>query len=237
MSRSSVKITETLTLRRIDPVDMFRRYLAGEFKNTTIPKDKIKLSSSFVNLNQKIGTDRNSKIYRFSDKTNSGQLIVTTNHENYQYKKDINDGKTREKPKSKCSWCRRKIEGQSISIVVAMEINSVTNEVLFHGEDNFDKFGCALAVLRRIYSCHHMFRDPKYMDAEQLLHCLYYRMYPNKIGTRIKESHDWRLLDINNGPLTSDEYDSEQFGYVEMANVILLPFKRQYVKLKLQTKN
>ena len=229
-------MTETLMLRRIDPVDMLRRYLAGEFKNVKIPKDKVKISSNFVNLNQRIGTDQTSKIYRFSDKINSGQLVITTNHENYQYKKDTMEGKKTNTLKAECLWCRRKIKGKPIGIVVAMEINNMTNETIFHTEDNFDTFGCALAVLKRIYSCHYMYKDPKYMDAEQLLHCLYYRMHPNKVGERIREANDWRLLDINNGPLTTDQYDSDQFGYMEMPNVILLPFKRQYVKLTLKNK-
>ena len=236
MSRSAIKMTETLMLRRIDPVDMLRRYLTGEFKKVEIPKDKVKLSSAFVNLNQRIGTDQTSRIYRFSDKINSGQLIVTTNHNNYQYHKDISEGGKVDKLKSYCFWCRREIKGKPIGIVVSMEINSATNEAVFYIEDDYDNFACAFAGLKRFNGCHHMYRDPKYMDAEQLLHCLYYRMYPDKIGTRIKEALDWRLLNINGGPLSNEEYDSDQIEYVEMPNVILPPSKRQYVKLTLPIK-
>ncbi len=233
MSRSVIKITETLMLRRIDPVDMLCRYMAGEFKNVLIPKDKVRLSSAFVNLNQKIGTDQTSKIYRFSDKNNSGQLLVTTNHNNYQHKKDIDNG-VNIKRQIFCNWCRREIKNKSIGIVTAMEVNTTTNEAIFYTENDFDKFGCAFATLKRFNSCHKMYKDPKYMDAEQLLHCLYYRMYPTKVGTRIKEAHDWRLLDINGGPLSNDEYDSIHNEYVEIPNIIILPFKRQYVKLSIK---
>ena len=88
MSRNTIKKTENLMLRRIDPVLMYRRYISGEFRNVKIPKSKITISTAFVNLNNKIGVDQNSESYRFNDKTNSSQVIVTTNHEQYSYSKE-----------------------------------------------------------------------------------------------------------------------------------------------------
>ena len=85
MSKSAIKITETLMLRRIDPVEMYRRYLTGEFSKLSIPENKVDTSSAFINLNSRIGSDQTAKIYRFNDKTNSGQIIVTTNHDQYHY--------------------------------------------------------------------------------------------------------------------------------------------------------
>ena len=236
MSRSAIKITETLMLRRINPVDILRQYLSGDFRNTTIPKNKVKFSSSFINLNQRIGTDQTSEMYRFSDKTNSGQVVVTTNHGNYQYAKDKNENKDAKKPVVYCLWSKRKIKGESIGIPIVMETNRYTNDVVFYTEDTYYNFACAFAGLKRLYSCHHMYKDPRYMDAEQLLHCMYYRMYPNKVGTRIKEAKDWRLLNTNGGPLSSEEYDSEEVEYVEVPGMVLLPVKRQYIRLTLPNK-
>lgn len=237
MSRSAIKITETLMLRRIDPVLMLRRYLAGEFRQVSIPKEKVKFSTAFVNLNQKIGSDQTSEVYRFNDKTNSGQIIVTTNHEQYKYCKEISTGNNEteisEKPIPYCGWCKREIKHKPIGIPISMEVDRHTNNVVFNVEDTYDKFGCALAALKRIYSCHHRYRDPKYMDAEQLLHTMYHKMYPDKIGTRIKEANDWRLPKLNGGPLDDDEYDSGQYEYVEIPNLVLSPVKRQYIRLNL----
>lgn len=39
------------------------------------------------------------------------------------------------------------------------------------------------------------------------------------------------------GPLTEEEYDSEQHGYIQIPNVVIIPTKRQYVKLTLPKKN
>lgn len=221
-------------LRRIDPVLMLRRYLAGEFRQVSVPKGKVKFSTAFVNLNQKIGSDQTSEVYRFNDKTNSGQIIVTTNHEQYKYSKETSNGNTDiDKPIPYCGWCRREIKHRPIGIPVLMEVDRHTGTVSFNVEDTYDKFGCALAALKRIYSCHHMYKDPKYMDAEQLLHTMYHKMYPDKIGTRIKEANDWRLCKFNGGPLTDDEFDSEQYEYVQIPNLVLVPVKRQYIKLNL----
>ena len=233
MSRSAIKITETLMLRRIDPVLMLRRYLAGEFAKVAIPKDKVNMSSSFINLNQRIGNDQTAKIYRFNDKTNFGQIIVTTNHEQYQY---VKDNKNSDKPRAWCLWSKREIKGEPIGIPIAMETDRHTNKVTFLTEDTYRNFGCALAGLKRLYSCHRNYKDPLYMDAEQLLHCMYYRMHTDKTGTRIIEAKDWRLLDINGGPLTEEEYDAEQYSYVQIPNVAINPVKRQYIKLTLPKK-
>jgi len=231
MSRT-IKINETLMLRRIDPVIMLRRYLAGEFKNVKIPAAKVNVSSSFINLNQRIGTDQTSQTYRFSDKTNSGQIIVTTNHEQYKYSKDKAESKSTNRPLAHCRWCRREIKTTPLGIPISMELNSNTNNVRFNVEDTYDTFGCAFASLKRIYTCHYMYKDPLYMDAEQLLHCMFYRMYPDKRGIRINEANDWRLLESNGGPLSDSEYDSDKYVYVTTPSIILAPVKRQYVKLR-----
>jgi len=222
-------------LRRVDPVDMLKKYLAGEFIKTEIPTDKVSISS-FANLNQRIGNDANSKIYRFNDKTNVGQIVVTTNHDQYSYTKDIIDGKQPVKGKTWCKWSKREITGESIGIPIAMEIDRNSNKITFYVEDTYYNFSCAMAGLKRLYSCHRNYKDPLYMDAEQMLHCYYYRLYPDRIGTRINEAKDWRLLDINGGPLTDEEYDSEQCSYIQIPNVVIIPIKRQYVKLALPKK-
>lgn len=229
---TNIKISETLMLRRIDPVNLLNRYLAGDFSNVKIPNDKIDISSNFINLNQRIGNDQTSKIYRFNDKSNCGQTVVTTNHNQYNYVKNTMENKNPIKSTTWCLWSKRKIEGTPIGIPIVMEIDK-QNKVTFQTEDTYANFGCALAGLKRLYSCHRNYKDPLYMDAEQLLHCMYYRMYPDKLGTRIVEAKDWRLLDINGGPLTEEEYDSDQYGYIPIPNVVTIPIKRQYIKLAL----
>ena len=236
MSRNPIKISDNLLLRRIDPVIMLRRYLAGDFKTLTPPKSKITLSKTFTNLSQRIGADQTSEIYRFNDKTNSGQVIVTTNHEQYHYAKEGKDAGGKE-PIAYCDWCKRIINTKAIGIPISMEIDKSNNTTVFHIEDTYDTFGCALMALKEIYLCHYMYKDPLYMDAEQMLHCMYHKMHPDKIGTRIKPAKHWKLLKINKGPMNDEEFDNDQCEYVQLPNIILVPIKRQYVKLVLGKKN
>lgn len=235
MSNAAIKITESLMLRRVDPVDMLKKYLAGEFVRTEIPAEKVSMSS-FVNVDHRIGNDTNAKIYRLTDKTNVGQVIVTTNHDQYSYAKNISDGKQPVKRKNWCLWSKREINEESVGIPVAMEIDRYNNKITFYVEDAYYNFECAIAGLKRLYSCHRNYKDPLYMDAEQMLHCMYYRLYPDRIGTRINEAKDWRLLDINGGPLTEEEYDSDQHKYIQLPNVVIIPIKRQYIKLTVPKK-
>lgn len=237
MSKSIIKTIKTITLRRIDPVSFLRRYLAGEFVNVKIPVKKIKISS-FVNLNQKIGTDQTSEIYKFRNKTNSGQMIVTTNHKNFHSKTSQSSNssqnqKTQITPViNYCIWCRRLIKDQPIGIPVSMEHNRKTKETVFYVEDSYCGFSCALAGLKRLRSCHRLYKDPMYMDADQMLHLMYHKAHQTKKGTRIVEAKNWRLLDINGGPLSDSEYDNKSIKYTELSNLVLSSVKRQYIKLK-----
>lgn len=211
MSGNVIKISETLMLRRIDPIVMLTRYLAGDFKSLKIPTSKVAISSAFINLNQSVGINSTSEIFKFNDKTNAGQLVITTNHNQYKYYKEKNEGKNPPKPISLCGWCRRNIKNAPIGIPTSMTISN--NMVIFDVEDTYDTFGCALAALKKIYGCHRIHKDPLYIDAEQLLHCLYFKMYPEKQDTRIREAPDWRLLKINGGPFEDSEYDSDRYEY------------------------
>lgn len=236
MSRNSIKITDTLMLRRIDPVSMIKGYLAGDFKKLGMPQTKVTMSSAFVNLGQRVGTDSSSEIYRFNDKTNQGQLIITTNHEQYKHAKEQSEGKNTEPSVVNCKWCNRLIKGPTLGIPISMSVNKHTSEVRFNIIDFHHSFECALATLKRRYSTFRMYKDPLLMDAEQMLHCMYYKMHPKKKGTRIREALDPDLLVNNNGPLTEDEWESDQHTYISVPNVVLVPVKKQYIKLTLGKK-
>ena len=223
-------------LRRIDPVSMIKGYLAGDFKTLSMPQTKVTMSSAFVNLGQRVGSDSSSEIYRFNDKTNQGQLIITTNHEQYKYAKDISEGKESLQPNSNCKWCRRLISDRPIGIPVSMAVDKHSGEVRFNVIEPHHSFECTLATLKHRYSCFRMYKDPLFMDAEQMLHCMYYKMYPDKKGTRIREALDPDLLVHNDGPLTEEEWDSDQHTYVNVPNVVLVPVKKQYIKLTLGKK-
>ncbi len=234
MSKTVIKISENLMLRRVDPNAIYEAYVKGQYKNLKIPQAKVKVVSTFMDISKKIGNDPSYEVYRLTDKSNTSHVIVTTGHSQYQSALTHSE----DKAIKCCKWCRRKIEGPSLGIPVIMDIDTRTNKVTFGllDKDHFDRFECMFAVLKRKYSCHHMYKDPLYTDAEQMAHCMYYRMYPNKIGTRIKEANDWDLLHSNGGPLSDEEFDSNTHTYVEIPNLITVPVKKQYIKLNIVKK-
>lgn len=230
---SIVKITESFMLRRIDPVDILRKYLAGQFKNKKIPEKSVTISNTFVSLGKSLGTNPSSESYRLADKTNTGKVIVTTNHKTYQYEKDKNENRSTERPKVLCQYCKRLLTKDHPGIPIEMEVNERTGNAKFYVDGSFCHFGCAYASLKREIGVSKCYRDPLYMDSEQMLYCLYYRVHPDKRGSRINESPDWRLLDENGGPLSSKDFDAGTCEYVKIPQATLLPAKKQYIRLVL----
>lgn len=227
MSINTIKITENLTLRRIESDKILNNYVNGNYVSLTFPSKKINIITSTININKRLGKNSESEMYKFNNKSNNSNIIVTTNHENYK-----NDPNT----KSFCKWCRKEITGQGIGIPISIDVNEQTGDIVVHCIDKCDTFECALALLKRIYGCNYVYKDPLYKDSDTLLHYVYHLMHPDKINERIKEAKDWSLLDINGGPLTSEEWESSKYEYVSVQGLVLSPVKRQYMKLSVTIK-
>lgn len=226
MSKTIVKIPETFILRSIDPIDILSKYLKGEYKTLKIPTKKVK--NKFLTTGKNIGTNPSYEIYRLLDKSNTHQTIFTTNHNLYNHYSNVIKHKKSDRPLLKCTYCRRDIKGEYVGLPVSMEMDK--EHVSFFTEGYYCHFGCAYANLKRVIPVSRIHRDPLYMDAEQLLHCMYHKLYPNE-PRNIVEAPDWRLCRSNGGPLTDEEFDSKTYKYVAINNVAMLPVKRQYMKL------
>ena len=117
-----------------------------------------------------------------------------------------------------------------VGLPVAMEING--DHVTFTVVDSFCDFGCAFSFLKRQLCLSREYRGPLYMNSEQMLYSMYYRMHPDKVGERIVEKPDWDLLRENGGPLTDEEFDGISAHYVPITSVITVTGKKQYLKVK-----
>ena len=217
-------------LRRVDPVDLLTRYLRGEYKNLMIPGQKVKITSG-VRMGKVLGSDASAEIFKLSSKHNNGNVIVTTNHSNFKYFKDLSENKDTIKPNLRCLHCKRIVQNNSVGIPV--EVDHSNNKLRFQVVGVYCHFGCAYADLKRTLGITRIYRDPLYSNSEQLLYALYYSMYPDKKGEKIKESPDWRLLDENCGPLTSEQFDSGTYSYIHVPSIITIPTKVQHIRLKI----
>jgi len=228
-NKAIVRVSENFTIRKIDPKIITQRFFKGEYKDRTLTENKIKTTNGSIKLGKDVGQKITSEVFQFKDRNNNYQTIYTTNHSLYKY---VSENST-EIPILKCKYCKRDKLKNPIGLPIAMEIEKNGN-VIFYTIDVYCDFGCAFSFLKRKNSENRFYRNSLYMNAEQLLYCLFYRIYPDKIGKKIKSKVDWDLLRENGGSLTNEEFDSESFEYMPIPSVIMLPTKRQYIKLNVK---
>ena len=242
-----LKITESFSLRKIDPKVIARKFFVGDYANRGLPENKIRGSVSVVKIGKDIGNDKNSEVFSYKDKNNNNQIIYTTNHALYKYvmdcqsskDKDARDTKDQTKenpPILKCKYCKRGGMRRPIGLPIKMEKRvdkKKGEEITFHVVDSFCDFGCAFSYLKRRTTISRLYRGTLFANAEQLLHIFYYRVYPDRIGESIREKPDWDLLRDNGGPLTNEEFDANASEYIPVPSIILQPSKQQYVKMNI----
>ena len=215
-------IKESFMLRRIIPKNLALEYFKGKFLNRQLPKNKIKTSTNFVKMGKEIGRNSDYEVYRFIDKTNNPQTILTTNHTSYAQKPAVNT-------LIRCRYCMRNNMKNPVGIPVSMEITD--SKVIFACVDPCCDFGCTFSYLKRLNLQTRFYKGPLYSNAEQLLLCLYYRIHPDRKGEHIKEKPDFDLLKSNGGPLTDEEFDKGSAKYISIPNITILPAKKQFIKL------
>ena len=239
-------ITPTFLLKGIDPINVLSEYIGGKYNNTKTTNSKPNIGKSVtpISVVPKYGTSSEDQIYIFKDKSNINQTVVTTNHEAYTRVKAYYNGDglqksqiigTDEGPEiaKECVWCRSEIKTEALGIPISIEIlqDRETHEkaYVFHidGNDDYCCFECCFSGFKRLNPASVIFRDPLYMDSEQMLKFMYSCVYPK--GAPLREAQDYRLLKRNNGPLTEKEFFSETHSYVRTPNIILLPAKIEYL--------
>jgi hypothetical protein len=231
-----LKITESFSLRKIDPKVIARKFFQGDYQNRGLPDTKIRGSVSVVKIGKEIGNDKNSEVFSYKDKNNNNQIIYTTNHALYKYvMENTKDQNIKENPPIlKCKYCKRGGMKRPIGLPIKMEKKSEKkDDITFHVVDSFCDFGCAFSYLKRRTGTHRLYRGTLFANAEQLLHIFYYRVFPDRVGESILEKPEWDLLRDNGGPLTNEEFDANASTYIPVPSIILQPAKQQYVKMNI----
>ncbi len=244
-------ITPTFLLKGIDPIKILSDYIGGKYNNIDINlKPKIPKNVTPISIVPKYGTSTEDQIYIYKDKSNINQTVVTTNHEAYTRVKAYYNNEGLQKSQitrvsseperspeiKECMWCRSEIKTEALGIPISIEIlqDRETEEkaYVFHvdGNDDYCCFECCFSGYKRLTPASTIYRDPLYMDTEQMLKFMYSCIYSN--APPLKEAQDYRLLKRNNGPLTEKEFFSETHAYVRTSNVILLPAKIEYLVTK-----
>ncbi len=114
---------------------------------------------------------------------------------------------------SECDQCRIVCEGISMGVPVRMqEINCITT---YYMDGSTKHLECALTRIKRDQGLSIRYRDPLYMDSEQLLRRLYKQLFPEE--GPLKEAPDYRLL-APRGPISTAEFLSKVHTYYQIRN-------------------
>lgn len=226
---ASFTTSPVFSLFRIKPTEIHRKYLSGHFTTAKLPPLTRKITH--VKETLKDVTTENFVNPIFSD-TMGGKKIIpevyaTTNCKQYEIM--YNTGKI--PVGGRCWYCHSDFKNESVGIPFHVEKFHDDNGgtiIGFHTDGIFHDFRCALKYLRT---------QPGYREmrseTETYLFNMFRCMYPD--APPLQEANDFRLLDINGGPLSWDKWNDINYIYIETPRIIMLPFKRTFHQRKVQT--
>lgn len=220
--RAAVSVTPTFVLRRLDPESVIQKYRSGFFSKLTTFPPKLSLRETTViqakNVINHQGQGPLDESYIFRDKSNTVQNVVTTNHALFREMP----------PPYQCLNCGHQFEHDPIGVPLRMKETSNDNEKItqYISDGCHCTFECALSTIRRYYPTSRRYRDPLYMDSEQMLRHMFSILYPNE---KLQVAQDTRLLKPN-GPLSYETWSHKKHSYYRTTSIVLHPSKIQYLR-------
>lgn len=234
MSDSVAHFAPRFVLRKINPKDISQKYSEGYYENRKIPLSKIKVSEVFHVSNPSHGSSSDDPRYQFKDKNNASVIVVTSNSKAYTIYKQSKQ--YIDKPRT-CPWCLRSFDHSPIPVVVKLNIKNgdkqytsskIPNSIYYIFwtiNVNCCSFPCAFSWIKR-----ESYVNYRYKMAYEYMKILFKFIHP---GKKFFEAPDWRLLDINDGPLSSEEFDKGYYKYKGTSNIIFLPAKEEFIQIQL----
>jgi len=222
-----LSVTPTFLLRKIDPHQIYEQYIQGQYANIKLPPEKITISTTPIVVQPTVGNSPESDVYTYRTKSNTIQTVVTTNHTRYQ----ICTTSGAETPDGgECDWCWKEFKHKAVGIPVQVDYIRDNGETItkYYVDGCMCSFECTLAELKKHYALSYRYRDPLYIDSEQLLRNLYSTMYPN--AGFLRPAPDFHLLRRRGGSLNYDEFHDKKHTYERTPNVVVAPLKVQYLK-------
>ena len=234
----ATRITPTFLLKGVDPAKLLADYQAGFFSRQCTNKSKIFIAQNSAILAPVYGTTHESKIFSIRDKNNSSVILTTTGHsdcEVFTYSGGcLPTG-------GRCEHCKYDFTEIAVGYPVAyQELTALTNETddpknakyrilyTFWVEGKFCTFECALGYIKLMLGRPANYRDSTINDSERLLKLLYSLTYPN--SPPLRPAQDPRLLQINGGSLTKEEWNNKKHIYIRTDRVHMIPAKVQYIQ-------
>lgn len=239
IDQNQIVIKPSFLLRGVDPENVIKQYFSGYFSrvaNLTIPTAPENVDITPVSSDIKVSISPDDEVYEFLDRSNNKQRVLMINYK--LYSEAI--GK-KSQPKKVCQKHRGEFDSLSLGIPIKLErriiqtsnsagttpTSTPTSTYIFHTIGSYCCFECAYQEVIDEMSKSGCLKNPIYSDSETLISMLFSIMYPNKKLTGIP---DWRLHQVNGGPLSDKEFFNQKSVYTMNPTVILTPIRNEYLK-------
>jgi len=207
---------KSIFLKGVSPWNLYNNYNDKKYIGINIESIrgvKAELNSCLSSVSL-AGTDQYSDIY----KVKNSNIYATTNCEIF------NSYTLDREYLGRCDYCRQKIETM---YGIPHKKETIDKVTVYHLVSYHCSLPCCYSSLFQDLNSRKFVKD--YSEQNEI--------YLNElsflfIGKIPDPANDWRLLKENGGPLNTDEYRNENYEYRRTHNVVLLPAKVVYERIK-----
>lgn len=222
-------IKPTFCLRGVDPRQVEQSYKSGSFGEIKIPESRILINKDIPSMAPTYGKSFRDGIYSLKHKIGQGVVVATSNHQRFKHFMDT-EGEV--KMGGRCWWCRCDFTGESCGSVV-QQANIIDEETgttiyVFWTYGTMCDDACVLAYDKDMAKRMPDKRDPTTQGSESGLRFLHSLKYPE--AGMLEEADDWKLLEINGGSLTVEQYRPKRYTYHRVGGILVIPAKTSYLQ-------
>jgi len=231
----SVQNKHTFLLKGIDPNKLINDYKAGKFSIIDENAKKFPLSQNNKLIVPVYGTSDADPIFSIKDKNNNNIIITTAGHENYELFMAENGEHSH--MGGRCDFCKRDFETQNIGYPVAHEEYTLLVDdnnpyykihYVFWMHDETCSLECSLGGIRKSQCKSSEHKENLTKNSEYIIHKLFKLMYPN--SGLLRPAQDPKLLKINKGSLSREEWENPKYLYKPTDRILMLPIKIEYLQ-------
>jgi len=222
----SFKLNPTITLFGVNPARVNELYEQGYFETMVLPHPGERIAGTSLDSSKILSTsfsnDTDHNLHTIRDRSGCEMVVAAV-------------GIGTEGKEVRCHYCRRDFtyHDHDAPGIVMNKINQRDDEgriyITLQVDGLFDSFSCALAYLRDNPSQYQRYSSAKADTLAWFQIC-----HPDV--EELVMAKDWRLLDINGGPLDDKAWEDTTFRYIPQPNVRVTRTSRAMIRDKIATK-
>jgi len=211
MSRQ-VRAQPVLTFRRIVPVDILKKFEAGEYDDMKIvPSNTVPTPGVAV-------FDRGIHVEALLDKKGSTIQFVQANPSS-------------ESEGHRCKYCELPFKGKGFGRPVSLTFSETSEGrrvKVYTTVDSYNSLECMKTDYFNSTTKPANYRKPHSVDGDALVRQM---IYDCTGSWDIRDAYDPRLLKTKGGSMAPEEYLKSNYDYVERPELVLLPASVRYMRL------